>query len=92
MSGPQIQCGVAEVGGGGALTKSVAVSFPETFTETPVVVANALRGRDYPGLFPDTFAVSVATVSMAGATLRVRRVDGGSHWSQNLELCWLAVA
>jgi len=92
MSEPRIQSGIAEVGGSGELSCTATVTFPEAFPETPVVVANALRGRGYPGLFDDTFAVSVRTVSTAAATFRVRRLDGGSHWSQNLELCWLAVA
>ncbi|MCP4663297.1 MAG: hypothetical protein GY856_48510 [bacterium] len=88
----QVQSGVATIGPCGGLSKTVTVSFAETFTSTPTLVANTLRSTGYPWTFSDTFAVTVKSVSTSEAELRVYRVDGGSHWSQDLEVCWMAIS
>ena len=81
--------GVASVGpNGGRSPMSVTVPFQMPFNSPPVVIANALQGTDYgPGRIPDTFAVTITSVSNTQFTANVYRVDAnGVGWGQNLQL------
>jgi hypothetical protein len=69
-------------------TKRITVTFPTTFPQVPVVVANALME---PGQnFSDVFAVSMVSVSTTQFVVQVYRVDAGPGWYQNLRLNWIA--
>ncbi|MCP4663298.1 MAG: hypothetical protein GY856_48515 [bacterium] len=90
---PGLRHGVATVVGSSSSGgyKSITVTFPEAFATSPVVVATALQDPDYsnPNI-PDTFAVSVKSLSATQVVLHIQRLDGTS-WAQNLKLGWIAV-
>lgn len=67
------------------------VNFSRQFAETPFVVATAVQDPAIQtGSLPDTFAVTVTSVSNAGFTVNVARVDARTGWGQDLELSWQA--
>lgn len=86
--------GVATVGpNSGKSPVSVTAKFNVVFDSQPVVVATALQGKDYTGSIPDTFAVTITSISGTQFTANVFRVDGGGGqgWGQNLQLGWFAI-
>jgi len=90
-----IQSGIAPVGNSPTNLKRITVKFPVPFSSPPVVTANTLQGTDFPGDIPDTFAVSVKSVTNANAVIQVFRIDRKPTefgWAQNLRLGWIAVS
>ncbi len=89
------QSGVVPVGNqvGTTFAKDVTILFPQPFPKTPTVVANALCQAGLPPI-PDSFSVTIVSVSPQQAVARVYRVDiappqpGG--WGQDLQLSWMA--
>ena len=81
----KIQSGTAAVGSSTTRRKNFAVSFPQSFTGNPKIIA-LTRG----GSFPDTFAVTTNSISPTGFSVNVLRLDATSGWGQNLGLDWIA--
>lgn len=75
------QTGTAHIGAvQSAYSKACAVTFPKAFASPPVVVANA--AFDSTEDHPDTFAVTIRTVTKEGFRATVYRVDSLFGWTQ----------
>jgi hypothetical protein len=76
------------------------IAFPHSFTRIPAVTVNTVAEPLY-ATAKDTFAVSIAQISVDSFTVNVRRVDTNESstdprppnftWGQNLGLSWIAV-
>ncbi len=74
--------------------KRFTVKFGKKFNSTPVFVANTLQGTNFPGDIPDTFAVSVKSITEEAAVVQVWKVSNpktSTGWGQDLRLCWIAI-
>ncbi|MGE5342953.1 MAG: hypothetical protein ACM3SY_15875 [Candidatus Omnitrophota bacterium] len=88
----QIQSGVFTVGSHGNYPYRFIVTFEKPFNSIPVFVANTLQGAEYSAVdLPDTYAVSVKSVTRSEATVQIWRVDKVEGWGQNLRLGWMAI-
>jgi hypothetical protein len=89
---PDTQCRTANVGPSGDYLKQITVPFspPSELTVIPRVVATPLQDPKWPGVIPDTFAVTITGVSETGFTANIYRVDGGPGWGQDLFLTYIA--
>ncbi len=90
---PGLRHGVANVGSSSSTVgyKSITVTFPEAFATSPVVVATVLQDPEFSNPdIPDTFAVSVKSLSATQVVFHIQRLDGAA-WSQSLKLGWVAV-
>jgi len=89
-----LQTGIAEVGTTTAsLVKKFSVTFATPFSNKPVVVVTPSHDRSSPSGAPDTFAITIFSVTKTGFTANVVRIDGsGTHWGQALFANWIAVS
>lgn len=75
---------------------TVKVPFPAAFNAIPIVVASALQDPKHTSTYPDTFAVTVISVTKTDFTVNICRADyvrdnyTTSGWGQNLHLSYIA--
>ena len=87
--------GIADIGQnlGSDRVKVVKIRFPSAFATQPVVVATPLQDPSYHGTnVPDMFAATIESVSPAGFTVKIYRLEAGAtfQWSQDLKLSYMA--
>ncbi|UCH97835.1 MAG: hypothetical protein JSV88_13550 [Candidatus Aminicenantes bacterium] len=91
----QIESGVYTIGPNKTNFKRFTVKFKNKFNSIPVFVANTLQDKDYLQDIPDTFAVSVKSITENEAVVQVWKVSNpatSKSWGQNLRLCWIAMS
>ncbi|AOJ06878.1 H-type lectin domain protein [Burkholderia mayonis] len=75
---------------------TVKVPFPAAFAAKPIVVASTLQDPKHTSAYPDTFAVTVISVTNTDFTVNICRTDyvgadyTTSGWGQNLHLSYIA--
>jgi hypothetical protein len=74
--------------GPGTNTMSYAVTFPKAFASSPKVIATPRNDPSFN--VPDTFCVTIRSISTTGFVLNVHRVDSAGGWAQQLRLDWIA--
>jgi hypothetical protein len=78
------------MGSGVPGTNKFTIKFPSAFISPPLVVATAQQ-IDSRSL-PDTFAVTVTSVTTGSFDVNVLRVDDSNGWDQDIHLAYIAVA
>ncbi len=92
-----LQSGIMTIGSNqdGSNIFNFSVTFNKKFNSQPVCVANTLQDPNHSEILPDTFAVSISSISNTGVEGHVWRVDQSGQrpqnsWAQDLRLCWMA--